>query len=53
MDISFSFLLECILLVPLLGAFLILFIPEKYGKLVILNISLILTISICFFNLFL
>jgi len=46
---STVFLLKYILLVPLLGAFLILFVPEKFGKPVILNISLILTISIFFF----
>jgi len=46
-------LLQAILLVPLLGAFFILFIPEKFGKLVLMEISFMLTVTLCLLNLFL
>lgn len=48
-----SELLEVILLTPLLGIILVLFVPKKYGNIVIMELSLFITIITFIFNIIL
>ena len=45
--------LQLILLVPFLGAFLILMFPNKFGKPALMELSLLITIGVFILNIFL
>jgi hypothetical protein len=51
--LSNSIILKCILLVPFLGACLMLFFPRKSGKIALLEISLYISTGVFILNIYL